>query len=166
MTICVCVCLSLATLLHGLGCDLGNSRECPLIVHYWTDLQSVHRFRCHDNIAPNAKYQQVLVLALSLVINIEMTFWQTFARKLSSQRSLLTGDCIPSSCSFSWSLNGKFAASHSDRSAASVLREPTSTSKLALNTARWRLISSISQFCRHTHASASFHWNKCKKICP
>jgi len=24
-------------------------------VHYWTDLQSVHVFRCYDNIAPNAK---------------------------------------------------------------------------------------------------------------
>jgi len=22
-------------------------------VHYWVDLQSVHRFRCYDNIAPN-----------------------------------------------------------------------------------------------------------------
>ena len=29
----------------------------------WADLQSVHGFRCYDNIAPNAKYQRVLVLA-------------------------------------------------------------------------------------------------------
>jgi len=28
---------------------------CPVIVHYWADLQSVHGFRCYDNIAPNAK---------------------------------------------------------------------------------------------------------------
>jgi len=37
-------------------------------VHYWADLQSVHGFRCYDNIAPNAKCQRVLVLALCLVI--------------------------------------------------------------------------------------------------
>jgi len=31
-------------------------------VHYWADLQSVHGFRCYDDIAPNAKCQPVLVL--------------------------------------------------------------------------------------------------------
>jgi len=36
-------------------------------VHFWADLQSVHVFRCHDNIAPSAKCQRVLVLALCLV---------------------------------------------------------------------------------------------------
>jgi len=36
-------------------------------VHYWADVQSVHEFSCHDNIAPNAKCQRVLVLALCLV---------------------------------------------------------------------------------------------------
>jgi len=39
---CLCVCLSLAafpcTLLHGPGCNCGNSRGCPLVVHYWVDL--------------------------------------------------------------------------------------------------------------------------------
>jgi len=28
----------------------GNGRGCPLVVHYWADLQSVHRFHCYDNI--------------------------------------------------------------------------------------------------------------------
>jgi len=42
--------------------------ECPLVVHYWADLQSVHGVRCYDNIAPNAKCQRVLVLALCLVL--------------------------------------------------------------------------------------------------
>ena len=36
-------------------------------MHCWTDLQSVHRCRCYDNVAPNAKCQRVLVLALCLV---------------------------------------------------------------------------------------------------
>jgi len=45
----------------------GNGRGCPLVAHYWSDLQSVHGFRCCDNTAPNAKCQRVLVLALCLV---------------------------------------------------------------------------------------------------
>ena len=55
-----CVCLSvprhIPTLLHGPGCNLG----CPLVVHYWADLQSVHWYCYYNNMAPNAKCQQVL----------------------------------------------------------------------------------------------------------
>jgi len=43
------VCLSvrgrMPTVLHGPGCTWGSGRGCPLVVHYWTDLQSVHRAR-------------------------------------------------------------------------------------------------------------------------
>ena len=46
----------------------GNITECPLVVHYWADLLSMHGFRCYDNIAPKAKCQRVLVLALCLVV--------------------------------------------------------------------------------------------------
>ena len=37
--------------------SLGNGRGCPLVVHYWADLQLVHGFRCYENVAPNAKCQ-------------------------------------------------------------------------------------------------------------
>jgi len=72
LCVCVTVCLSvphrMPTLLHGHGCNLGEYyRGCPLVVHYWAYLQSVHGFRCCDNIASNAKCQRVLVLALCLV---------------------------------------------------------------------------------------------------
>ena len=50
---CLCVCLSvrgrMPTLLHGHGCNLGSGRGCPLVVHYWADLQSVHGLRCYGN---------------------------------------------------------------------------------------------------------------------
>jgi len=36
-------------------------------VHCSADLQSVHGVRCYDDVAPNAKCQRVLVLALCLV---------------------------------------------------------------------------------------------------
>jgi len=69
--LCLCVCLSvprhIPTLLHKPRCKLGNGREYPAVVHYWADLQSVHGFRWHDTIAPNAKCQRLLVLALSPV---------------------------------------------------------------------------------------------------
>jgi len=38
----------------------GNGRGWPVVVQYWEDLQSVHGFHGCDNIAPNAKCQQVL----------------------------------------------------------------------------------------------------------
>ena len=28
----------------------GNDRGCPLVVHYWEDLQLMHGLRCHNNI--------------------------------------------------------------------------------------------------------------------
>jgi len=67
---CLSVCLSLAAFPHYCtdpDVTSGNDRGCPVVVHYWADLQSVHRFRCYDNIALNAKCQRVLVLALWLV---------------------------------------------------------------------------------------------------
>jgi len=68
--VCVHVCLSLASLPHYcMDPDVtwGKGRGCLLVVHYWADLQSVHGFRCCENMSPNAKCQRVLVLALSLV---------------------------------------------------------------------------------------------------
>jgi len=64
------VCLSLAAFPHyctdpGVTCGNGWMH---FSVHYWSVLQSVHGFHCCDNIAPNAKCQWVLVLALWLAI--------------------------------------------------------------------------------------------------
>ena len=61
--VCVSVCPSQhshTTKLHGPGCNLGNGRRCPLAVHYWANLQSLHGFRCYDNIAPNADVSECL----------------------------------------------------------------------------------------------------------
>ena len=69
--VCLCVCLSVpATFPHYCTdpeVSWANFRGCPLVVHHWADLQSVHGFRCYDNIAPNAKCQRVLVLGLCVV---------------------------------------------------------------------------------------------------
>jgi len=66
----LCVRLSLAAFSYyceNPDVTLKNGRRWPLVVHYWANLQSVHGFRCYDNIPPNAKCQRVLVLALCLV---------------------------------------------------------------------------------------------------
>ena len=55
------------TLLHGPGCNLGNGRGCPLIVHYWADLQSVHGLRCYDNIVRTRNVSECLYSLLCLV---------------------------------------------------------------------------------------------------
>jgi len=50
----LCVCLSLAAFPHYCtdpDVTWANGRGCPLVVHCWADLQSVHGFRCCDNIA-------------------------------------------------------------------------------------------------------------------
>jgi len=55
MRVCVSVCLFLAAFPHYCtdpDVSWGNgSARCPLVVHYWADLQSVHGFRCYDNMA-------------------------------------------------------------------------------------------------------------------
>jgi len=48
-------------------------------VHYWADLQSVHGFRCYDNIAQTRNVSEWLVLAVCLVIvrNHMLNFFYT-----------------------------------------------------------------------------------------
>jgi len=48
----------------GLVRNLGVS---SIVVHYWADLQSVHGFRCYDNIAPNEMSASACIFALCLV---------------------------------------------------------------------------------------------------
>jgi len=49
----LCVCLSAAVRPHyctDLDVTWGHGRGCPLVVHYWADLQSGHGLRCYGNI--------------------------------------------------------------------------------------------------------------------
>jgi len=54
MHVCVSVCLSVCgrtpTLLHGPDVTWGCGRGCPLVVHYWADLQLGHGLHCCGNI--------------------------------------------------------------------------------------------------------------------
>ena len=68
----LCVGLSvrsrMPTLLHGTGLTCGNGRGCPLVVHYWADLQWVHGLRYYGNITRTRNVSEyMLLLALCLV---------------------------------------------------------------------------------------------------
>ena len=57
--VCVSVCLSAAVRPHYCtdpDVTWGRDRGCPLVVHYWADLQSGHRLRCYGNNA-NPSYK-------------------------------------------------------------------------------------------------------------
>jgi len=88
--LCVSVCLSLSLDPDVSG---GNGRWCPLVVHYSEDLQSVHGFCCHDNIAPNAKCQQVLVLTLCLINFYHVSIIDFTHMRLAAKYTLL--ECGP-----------------------------------------------------------------------
>jgi len=53
LCVCLSVCLSVAACPHYcMDPDVtwGSGRGCPLVVHYWADLQSVHRMCCYSSI--------------------------------------------------------------------------------------------------------------------
>ena len=63
LCICVCMCLSVcvSAAVRPHYCTdpyvtWGHGRGCPLVVHYWADLQSVHRLRCYRNITRTLVY--------------------------------------------------------------------------------------------------------------
>ena len=74
-SVCLCVCVSVCLSLGAFpnyctdpDVTWRKSRGCPLVVHYWADLQPMHGFRYYDNRAPSAKSEPVLLLALRLVV--------------------------------------------------------------------------------------------------
>ena len=90
---CTCVCLSvprrIPTLLNGPGCNLGESYRLSSSCAQLGGFAIGAWFRCYDNIAPNAKYQRVLVLALCLVFT---------ARHNARIASAVLATAIPSVC--------------------------------------------------------------------
>jgi len=74
---CVSVCLSVAACLHYCtdpDVNWGSGMGCPLVVHYWADLQSVHELRCYGNITRTrnvSEYMLVLVVCLVTVSDPE-----------------------------------------------------------------------------------------------
>jgi len=72
LSVSVSVCLSAAACPHYCtdpDVTWGSRRGCPLVVHYWADLQSVHGLRCYGNITRTrnvSEYMLVLSVCLSV----------------------------------------------------------------------------------------------------
>ena len=65
LSVCLHVCPHNCT---GPDVTWESGRGCPLVVHYWADLQSVHGLRCYGNITRTRNVSEyILVLALCLV---------------------------------------------------------------------------------------------------
>jgi len=73
-SVCVSVCLSAAACLHCCTdpeLNWGSGMGCPLVVHYWADLQSVNGLRCCGNVTRTRSVSEyTLVLALCLVYSL------------------------------------------------------------------------------------------------
>jgi len=65
------VCLCDSPRPHAYIIVLGSGRGCPLVVHYWAHLQSVHGLRCYGNITRmrNVSEYMLTVLTLCLVLH-------------------------------------------------------------------------------------------------
>ena len=61
-SVCLCVPVPrrIPTLLHGPDVSCRNGRGCPLVIQYWADFQSMHGFRCYDNIARTRNVSECL----------------------------------------------------------------------------------------------------------
>jgi len=64
-SVCASVCLSAAACLHYCrdpDVTWGSGRGCPLVVHYWADLQPVHGLRCYGNITRRRNVSKYMCL--------------------------------------------------------------------------------------------------------
>ena len=73
------MCLSLADCTHP-GITLGNGRGCPLVVHYWADLQSVPRFRCYGHIRIHIHVQYCKGLQCKCILIDVNSIWITLSQ--------------------------------------------------------------------------------------
>ena len=100
--VCLCVCLSAAACLHyrtDPDVTWGSGRGCPLVVHYWADLQSGHGLHCYGN---KMRMRNVSKYMLVQTTHEGRHFWRQYPVIASFQRTLTGG---PESRDFSL---GKF----------------------------------------------------------
>jgi len=72
----VCLCLSVAACPHYCtdpDVTWKYGRGCPLVVHCWADLQSVHGFRRYDNIARTRNVSECLYTLYAWLLNCDYT---------------------------------------------------------------------------------------------
>jgi len=84
-------CLSAAAYLHycadpDVTCESG--RGCPLVVHYWADLQSVHGLCCYGNITRMRNVSECMLVLAPCLVFIILLFYNTSRSGGEGERSL------------------------------------------------------------------------------
>jgi len=86
LSVCLTVCLSVAACLHyctDSDVTWGSGKGCPLVVHYWVNLQSGHGLHCYGNITQMRNVSEyMIVLALCLVIKLFTNYKYKCTEKL------------------------------------------------------------------------------------
>jgi len=128
-----------------------NDRRCPLVVHCWADLQSVHGFRCYDNIARTRNVSECLYsLYAWFLICSEVRMVQILFR-IGYDGEQLSPHVT---CRFLWIAVTHNHFSCSDR--LTVMRSRLDLSPLHLETVQW-----VAQFRETVYAkleiSTTFH---------
>ena len=92
LSVCLPVPRCILTLLHEPpDVTWRNGRGCPLVVHYWADLQLLHGFRYYDNITQTRHVIECSVLALCLVSAlIILSYFFNFSQLWWAYTSLAT----------------------------------------------------------------------------
>ena len=93
LSVCVCVPCRMPTLLHVMYHDVtwGNNRGCPLVVHYWTDLQSVRGFCWYGNSLTHCCAWPAEVVVTSMLTDprlwsCQVYYMATYALNVKCQR--------------------------------------------------------------------------------
>jgi len=93
LSVCLCLCLSAAACLHYCtdpDVTWRSGRGCPLVVHYWADLQSGHELRCCGNITRTRNVSECMpVIALCLVAN---GCWQKYEQSRDDVYAAMSAD--------------------------------------------------------------------------
>jgi len=98
LCVCLCVCVSVCACPHyctDADETCGSGRRCPLVVHYWADLQMVHGLRCYDNITRTRNASEyMLALALCLVLWFFVSDIAVFGLKMDVKLQPTNQPCV------------------------------------------------------------------------
>jgi len=98
LCVCVSVCLSAATCLHYCtdpDVTRRSSRACPLVVHHWSDFQSVHGLRCYGNITRTQNVSEYMLILAQCLVIISTYFYSARNARIASA---VLAIAIPSVC--------------------------------------------------------------------
>ena len=105
-SVCLCLCLSVAICPHycmDLDVTWGNGRGCPLVVHYWADLQSVALLWQHN---ANPSYKLASIPRYDDIVQTFGGVWHAAGRWLAGDGGVLNITGAAWTAGFQWWRSG------------------------------------------------------------